>query len=86
MSATTLVILGAVISGIGEYLDDRGEAAGSVAQQAAGAVAILKDGSLDDDVQHHAEGVDDDGSERHEEILDGWPSISSRWRFRPCRR
>ena len=51
---------GPLIAGIGEDLDDRGEAAGGVAQQAPGAVAILNAGAMDDDVQQQAEGVDDD--------------------------
>lgn len=51
---------GSLIAGIGEDFGDRRKAASGVAQQAAGAVAILHVGAMDDDVQQHAEGVDDD--------------------------
>ncbi len=51
---------GSLIAGVGEDLLDRREAAAGVAQQAAGAVAILYAGPVDDDVQQQAEGVDDD--------------------------
>ena len=50
------------IAGIGEYLGDRGEAASGVAEQTSRAVAILDAGAMDDNVQQHAEGVDDDVS------------------------
>lgn len=51
---------GPLVSGIGEELDDRGKAAFGVAQQASDAVAILRAGAMDDDVQQQTEGVDDD--------------------------
>ena len=51
---------GSLIAGVGEDLLDRREAAAGVAQQAAGAVAVLYAGSVDDDVQQQTEGVDDD--------------------------
>lgn len=51
---------GPLITGVGEDLLDRREAAAGIAQQAAGAVAILYAGPVDDDVQQQAEGVDDD--------------------------
>lgn len=51
---------GALIAGVCEDLDDRGEAASGVAQQAAGAIAVLDIGAMDDDIQQQAEGVDDD--------------------------
>ena len=51
---------GSLITGVGEDLLDRGEAAACVAQQAASAVAILHAGPVDDDVQQQAKGVDDD--------------------------
>ncbi len=51
---------GALICGVGEYLLDRGEAAGGIAQQTADAIAVLHAGAMDDDVQQQAEGVDED--------------------------
>lgn len=54
--------LGPPIAGIGEDLDDRGEATSGVAKQAARAIAVLDAGGMYDNVQQHAEGIDDDVS------------------------
>ena len=51
---------GPLIAGVGEDLPDRREAAAGIAQQAAGAVAVLDAGAVDDDVQQQTEGVDED--------------------------